>query len=102
MLEVAGLRGGYDEVDVLHGLDLRVDAGELVAVLGPNGAGKSSLLRAIVGLLPRRAGSVRLDGRELIALSPDVIARGGIALVPEGRRVFPGLTVYANLEVAAT
>jgi branched-chain amino acid transport system ATP-binding protein len=102
MLEVVGLRGGYDDVDVLHGLDLRIDAGELVAVLGPNGAGKSSLLRAIVGLLPRRAGSVRLDGRELIALSPDVIARGGIALVPEGRRVFPGLTVYANLEVAAT
>jgi branched-chain amino acid transport system ATP-binding protein len=102
MLEVSGLRGGYDDVDVLHGLDLRVDAGELVAVLGPNGAGKSTLLRAIVGLLPRRAGSVRLDGRELIALSPDAIARGGIALVPEGRRVFPGLTVYANLEVAAT
>jgi branched-chain amino acid transport system ATP-binding protein len=102
MLDVTTLRGGYDDVDVLGGLDLHVGASELVAVLGPNGAGKSSLLRAVVGLLPRRIGSVRLDGRELIALPPDAIARAGIALVPEGRRVFPGLTVYANLEVAAT
>jgi len=102
MLEVRALRGGYDEVDVLRGVDLRLGAGELVAVLGPNGAGKSTLLRAVVGLLPRRAGSIRLDGRELGTATPDVIARAGIALVPEGRRVFPGLTVYANLEVAAT
>jgi len=102
MLDVAALHGGYDDVEVLHGVDLRVDAGEIVALLGPNGAGKSTLLRAVVGLLARRAGSVRVGDRELIALAPEAIARAGVALVPEGRRVFPGLTVYANLEVAAT
>jgi branched-chain amino acid transport system ATP-binding protein len=102
MLDIAALHGGYDDVEVLHGVDLRVGAGEMVALLGPNGAGKSTLLRAVVGLLARRAGSVRVGERELIALAPEVIARAGVALVPEGRRVFPGLTVYANLEVAAT
>jgi branched-chain amino acid transport system ATP-binding protein len=103
MLEIAGLRGGYgDDVETLHGLDLRVGAGEIVAVLGPNGAGKSTLLRAIVGLLARRAGSVRLGDRELMGLAPEAVARAGVALVPEGRRVFPGLSVRANLEVAAT
>ena len=103
MLEIAGLRGGYgNDVETLHGLDLRVGAGEIVAVLGPNGAGKSTLLRAIVGLLARRAGSVRLGDRELMGLAPEAVARAGVALVPEGRRVFPGLSVRANLEVAAT
>jgi branched-chain amino acid transport system ATP-binding protein len=102
MLEVAGLHAGHDGVDVVHGVDLRVGSGEIVALVGANGAGKSTTLRALVGLVRARAGTVRLDGRDLAGRAPDAIARLGVALVPEGRRLFPGLTVYANLEVAAT
>ena len=102
MLEVAGLCAAYDGVDALHGVDLRVDRGEIVALLGANGAGKSTTLRALVGLVSVRAGAIRLDGRDLAGLAPEAIARLGVTLVPEGRRLFPGLTVYANLEVAAT
>jgi len=102
MLEVSGLRAAYHGVDALHGVDLRVGTSEIVALLGANGAGKSTTLRALVGLVPLRAGSVRLEGRDITSLAPEAIARLGVALVPEGRRLFPGLTVYANLEVAAT
>jgi len=102
MLEAVRLCAAYDGVPALHDVDLRVDDGEVVALLGANGAGKSTTLRALIGLVPERAGVVRLDGRDLTGLAPEAVARLGVALVPEGRRVFPGLTVRANLEVATT
>ena len=102
MLEARGVRAGYADVEAIHGIDVHVDPGEIVALLGANGAGKSTLLRSLAGLVPLRTGSVRFDGGELGGLPVETIARRGLTLVPEGRRVFPGLTVYANLEVAAT
>jgi branched-chain amino acid transport system ATP-binding protein len=103
LLEVQGLRAAYEDgVEVLHGIDLSVDAGEFVTLIGGNGAGKTTTLRAITGLLRPRAGSIRLDGQEIAGLPTAEIARLGIALAPEGRGIFPGLTVYENLRVAAT
>jgi len=97
MLAVAGLLGFYGESQVLHGVDFFVGAGEVVTLLGRNGAGKTSTMRAIMGLLPRRQGSIRYLGRETIALPPDRIARAGIALCPEERGIFASLTVAENL-----
>jgi branched-chain amino acid transport system ATP-binding protein len=102
MLDVRGLRVAYDGVEALHGIDLTVRTGEIVALLGANGAGKSTMLKGLVGLVRPTAGQVRFDGRDLGGLPTEAIARLGVALVPEGRRIFPGLTVYGNLEVAAT
>jgi branched-chain amino acid transport system ATP-binding protein len=103
LLDVANLTCGYaDGIAVLHDLSLRVDAGELVTLIGPNGAGKTTTMKAIMGLLRRRAGSVRFSGAELAGWQTADIARAGIALVPEGRGVFPGLSVLDNLRVAAT
>ncbi len=99
MLEVAGLRAGYGAVEVLHDVSLVVGAGEAVALIGANGAGKSTTLRAISGLVRPRAGTVRFAGSELVGRAPEAIARLGIAHVPEGRRIFPGLTVRENLLV---
>jgi branched-chain amino acid transport system ATP-binding protein len=101
MLELAGLHVAYGAVDVLHDVSLRVAAGEVVALIGANGAGKSTTLRTVSGLLRPRAGSIRLEGAELAGLAPEVIARLGVAHVPEGRRIFPGLTVRENLLVGA-
>ena len=103
LLEIRGLRAAYeDDVEVLHGIDLQVDAGEFVTLIGGNGAGKTTTLRAITGLLRPRAGSIKLDNQEIAGLATAQIARLGIALAPEGRGIFPGLTVYENLRVAAT
>jgi len=99
VLEVAGLRAGYGAVEVLHDVSLVVGAGEAVALIGANGAGKSTTLRAISGLVRPRAGTVRFAGSELVGRAPEAIARLGIAHVPEGRRIFPGLTVRENLLV---
>ncbi len=99
MLEVAGLRAGYGAVEVLHDVSLVVGAGEAVALIGANGAGKSTTLRAISGLVRPRAGTVRFAVSELVGRAPEAIARLGIAHVPEGRRIFPGLTVRENLLV---
>lgn len=96
-LEVQGLRAGYDRLEVLHGVSLTVSPGELVAVIGANGAGKSTLLRSVSGLLRPRAGTVRLDGRDVTSLGAEQIAKRGLAHVPENRLVFPSLTVHDNL-----
>ncbi len=95
-----------DEVDVYHGdlqavfgVSLRVDAGEALALIGANGAGKSTLLRAITGLTPARRGSLRFEGQDLAAVPAERIAPLGIALVPEGRLLFPSLTVEENLRM---
>ena len=100
LLEVAGLRAGYAGGTVLHGVDLTVERGRAVALLGRNGAGKSTLLAAVMGLLRPTAGAVRLQGLDLAGRPAHQVARAGVALVPQGRRVFADLTVDQNLQVA--
>ncbi len=100
LLELRGLRAGYGRIEVLHGIDLRVPAGSVVALLGPNGAGKTTTLSAIAGLLPATGGEIRLAGRPVNGARADVLARAGVCLVPEGRGIFPNLTVEENLRVA--
>jgi len=100
LLEVERLRAGYAGSAVLRGVDLTVDQGRAVALLGRNGVGKSTLLSAVMGLLRPTAGSVRLQGRELAGRPANLVARAGVALVPQGRRVFADLTVEQNLQVA--
>jgi branched-chain amino acid transport system ATP-binding protein len=97
LLKVAGLQAWYGESHVLHGVDLEVREGEVVTLLGRNGAGKTSTLRAIMGLIGRRQGSIRFEGKELISARSDVIARAGIALCPEERGIFASLDVTENL-----
>jgi branched-chain amino acid transport system ATP-binding protein len=101
LLEVEGLRAGYAGGTVLHGVDLTVGEGQAVALLGRNGVGKSTFLAAVMGLLRPTAGSVRLDGRDLAGRPANLVARAGVAIVPQGRRVFADLTVEQNLQVAA-
>ena len=93
------IHAGYGRVPVLHGVDLAVDPGQMVALIGPNGAGKSTVLRAATGMVRPTRGTVRLDEVDLTASSIEDIARAGIAHVPEGRRLFPGLTVRDNLRL---
>jgi branched-chain amino acid transport system ATP-binding protein len=101
VLRLEGLRAGYGPIEALRGLDLEVREGELVCLLGANGAGKSSTLRAISGLLGARSGRIVFDGRDIHGLEPSAILRAGIAHCPEGRRVFPHLTVEENLTIGA-
>ena len=89
----------YGAVDAVRGLSLEVRSGEIVGLIGPNGAGKSSTLHAIMGTAPVAAGEVKLDGRSLAGRRPEDVARGGVALVPEGRRIFGELTVEENLRL---
>jgi branched-chain amino acid transport system ATP-binding protein len=100
LLSVRGLTAGYGGLVALHGVDLDVAAGEIVAVVGANGAGKSTLLRAISGLM-RTGGTITLDGQPIGRLPPHRINRLGVALVPEGRRLFPRLSVADNLRLGA-
>lgn len=100
LLEARGLVGGYDGSRVLHDLTLTVHRGEVVALLGRNGVGKTTLLRALTGVLKLDEGSVHFDGKPIHGLPPYEVNRSGIALVPEGRRLFPNLTVQENLELA--
>jgi branched-chain amino acid transport system ATP-binding protein len=98
-LELQGVRAGYGRIQVLHGVDLVVPAGSVVALLGPNGVGKTTTLRAISGTLPVTSGSIRLDGRRIDNRRPNAIAARGVRLVPEGRGVFPALSVRDNLRI---
>lgn len=100
LLEVRGLEARYGDFRALFGIDLRVEAGEVVAIIGANGAGKSTLLGAIVGLVPVAREMVWHRGEPIGGLPPERIVRRGIALVPEGRRLFPSLTVEENLRLA--
>jgi branched-chain amino acid transport system ATP-binding protein len=99
MLCIRGLRVDYGPIRAVRDVDLDVEQGEIVALLGANGAGKSSLLNAVAGLLPAAAGSVTFEGRELVGLPAERIVRRGIAFVPEGRRIFPRLSVADNLRL---
>jgi branched-chain amino acid transport system ATP-binding protein len=100
-LQVQGLRAGYGRLEVLHGVDLEVGKGELVAVIGANGAGKTTLLRTLSGLLKANDGTVLLDGTDVTGKGPEQLAASGLAHVPENRLVFPTLTVADNLLLGA-
>ena len=101
LLELRGLTVGYGAVRALHGIDLRVDRGEIVTLIGCNGAGKSTTLRAISGLLRPTAGTISFDGEAIGGVAPHLLVRRGIAHCPEGRGVFPQLTVEENLDLGA-
>jgi len=100
LLQIKGLDAGYGRIGVLHGIDLHVGAGEVVALLGPNGAGKTTLLRAVSGLLPWSVGEVRFAGRSLRGVGPREAAQAGLVHVIEGHRVFTQSTVHDNLLLA--
>ena len=97
MLRVRNLRAGYDNLEVLHGVSLHVDRGEIVTVVGANGAGKSTLLSAVAGIIAPHGGAVTLDGKDITGASADTTVARGCALVPEGRQIFGDLTVAENL-----
>ena len=99
LLEVQGLRASYGATPILQGVDLCVGQGEIVALIGRNGVGKTTTMRCLVGQLRATAGSVRLLGQEVTALSSDARARRGVGYVPQGREVFPSMTVAENLLV---
>ena len=101
MLELERIRVSYGAAPALVDLSLAIAAGELVCVVGPNGAGKTTLINAIAGLHPLEAGAMRLDGRDISHLAPHRYCEAGIAIVPEGRRLFTGMTVRENLELGA-
>ena len=102
MLEVDNIQVRYGNIVALQDPSFRVDAGEIVTLIGANGAGKTTSLRSVSGLLPLSAGQIRFEGQRIDTMRPDDIVRLGIAHSPEGRRVFPGLTVAENLELGAT
>lgn len=97
LLEIDGLQTAYGPSQVLFGIDLCVQAGEVATLLGRNGMGKTTTVRSLMGLTPPRAGTIRFRGERIDGLAPDRIARLGLALVPEGRHVFPNLSVHENL-----
>ncbi len=100
MLSVEGLDVAYGDSQILRGVDVKVPAGQVVCLMGRNGVGKSTLLKAVMGLLPARAGRVRFEERDITRWGPDRRARAGIGYVPQGREIFPHLTVAENLRVA--
>ncbi|MFF9204616.1 ABC transporter ATP-binding protein [Streptomyces sp. NPDC014986] len=97
LLELSGVRAAYDGITVLHGVDLAVGAGQVVALLGPNGAGKTTALKAAAGVHPISGGRLLLGGRDVSGVRAGELARAGVCLVPEGRGVFPNLSVRDNL-----
>jgi len=101
LLEVTGLRAGYGETEVLRGVDLTVAPGEIVAVLGSNGVGKSTLNHTLSGIVRARAGAIRFDGAEVARATPPSIVARGLIQVPEGRRIFPNMTVRENLDLGS-
>jgi branched-chain amino acid transport system ATP-binding protein len=101
MLQVSGLQVAYGDVQALWGVDFEVPAGRIVALLGANGAGKTTTLRTISGLIRPRAGRIHFDGMDVGSLAPHAIVALGLAHIPEGRRLWPGMTVRENLELGA-
>ena len=97
MFEVKGLNAWYGESHVLHGVDFRDGQGEVVTLLGRNGAGKTTTMKSIMGLVPKRAGSILFKGRETVRMRPDEVAKAGIAICPEERGIFSSLNVTENL-----
>lgn len=101
LLEVTELRSGYGDLPVLHGVSLDVSVGEVVSVVGANGAGKTTLLGTLAGLVPASGGTIVFDGIDLTRVAPHHVAAHGLVLVPEGRKLFPFLTVVENLRLGA-
>ena len=101
LLDIKSLRGGYGRTEVLRGVDLEVRAGEMVALLGSNGAGKSTLNKMVCGLCPAWSGTVRFDGQDLSGAHYREVVKAGLIQVPEGRKVFPNLSVLENLELGS-
>ncbi|CAK8721983.1 High-affinity branched-chain amino acid transport ATP-binding protein [Candidatus Electronema halotolerans] len=101
MLELLDIRTFYGSIPVLHGLSLRVEQGEVITLIGANGAGKSTTLMSLCGIVPPRSGSVLFQGRPIERLAPEKIVALGISQVPEGRHIFPDLTVAENLDLGA-
>jgi len=99
ILELAAVRAGYGAIEVLHGIDLRVMPGQVVAVLGPNGAGKTTTIRTAAGQLRPMSGALRVAGHDVTGASPGDLARAGLCTIPEGRGIFPNLTVRENLRM---
>src|SRR5690349_21799981 len=97
ILSVENLEAWYDDAQVLHGLSFALQPGEMLALIGANGAGKSTLLKCICGLLPKKQGTIRFRGQAISGLPANDIVARGVALVPEGRRLFPSLSVEENL-----
>jgi branched-chain amino acid transport system ATP-binding protein len=100
-LSIEQVYAAYDRADVLEGVSLKIEPGRITCLLGANGAGKTTLIRAILGLTPARAGRILLDGRDITSLPTHQIVAAGIACIPEGRKVFPKLTVEENLRMGA-
>ena len=101
MLTVEGLRAGYGKIEVLHGVSFEVKAGECVALIGANGSGKTTTLKAICGLVPARGGAITFEGERIDRLPGHQIVRRGVVMCPEGRQVFPEMTVLENLRMGA-
>jgi len=101
LLEAQTIYGGYGGVDILNGVDMRVEDGELVVIVGPNGAGKSTAMKAIIGLVKVREGHIRFNGQEITGRRPDEVAKLRVCYVPQEKNVFPTLTVHENLEMGA-
>ena len=101
MLKVNDLKCGYNGGEIVHGISLEVPDNKIVAIVGGNGAGKSTLIKAITGLIPTMSGTIEYDGEKLTGLSPDKIMQKGICLVPEGRQLFPNMTVEDNLDIGS-
>ncbi|HEX7539645.1 MAG TPA: ATP-binding cassette domain-containing protein, partial [Syntrophales bacterium] len=101
-LEAADIFAGYGKIEVLHGATLRAAEGEIICIIGPNGSGKSTLLKTVFGLLKPTKGTVSFDGKDITRLEPEQKVRLGIAFIPQGRNVFPSLTVRENLEMGGT
>lgn len=99
ILEIVNLHAGYGIIDVLHGVDLAVEEGQVFALLGPNGAGKSTTLKAACGQIEPTSGSILISGKEINGTQPDILARAGMCLVPEGHSIFPNLSVAENLRM---
>jgi branched-chain amino acid transport system ATP-binding protein len=102
LLEVQGLQAAYGSSQVLFGIDFKVDAGEVTTLLGRNGMGKTSTLRCLTGQLKPKSGRIVFDGQDVTGWAPDRMARAGLAIVPEGRQVFPNLTVLEHLQAFAS
>ncbi len=101
LLEAEGVVAGYGETEILHGVSINVDEGEVVTIIGPNGCGKSTLMKTIVGLVRVRTGSVTFRGREISDSPPETIVRTGLCYVPQTNNVFPSLSIRENLEMGA-
>lgn len=101
ILEANNIKAGYGETEILHGVYIKVNKGEIVSIIGPNGAGKSTLIKTVFGILKPTKGKIILDDQDITGLSPDKIVREGMCYVPQTENVFPSLTVEENLEMGA-